>query len=272
MKHWTAPIYVFFSPLPSIQYVDGRHCHIFSCLGRHCKQTVWRYLDTGNKGSTSNLRKHVKSCWGEDTLTVVSDAANLDIVRDAVKKCTINSTITAAFEQKGKGKTTYSTQPQTKVEIRLELDCLFVWLALTKECRVAIIRWVAESLRPFEIIKDCGFQSLMKTGQPEYYLPHLSTVSWDVKVVFVNAWIRVASTLWVSPVTPILANIWTAHQKYDDKLSFTTDVWMSPNNKALMAISVHLANEGKPQAMVLDVIEVVKVRNIDDLTLPWSHH
>ena len=35
-----------------------------------------------------------------------------------------------------------------------------------------------------------------------------------------------------------------------------------------MAISVHLANEGKPQAMVLDVIEVVKVRNIDDLTLP----
>ena len=43
---------------------------------------------------------------------------------------------------------------------------------------------------------------------------------------------------------------------------------MSPDHKALVAISIHLANEGKPQAMVLDVIEVAKVRNIDDLTLP----
>ena len=92
------PIYAFFSPLPSIQYVDGRHCHIFSCLGRHCKQTVRWYLNTGDKGSTSNLHKHVKSCWGEDTLMAVSDAANLDIAHDAVKKWTINSTITAAFK------------------------------------------------------------------------------------------------------------------------------------------------------------------------------
>ena len=131
----------------------------------------------------------------------------MTVVSDAVKKCTINGTITAAFEWKGKGKTTYSTRPHTKAEIRLELDCPFVWLALTNECRVEIVRWVVESLCPFEIIKDHGFQSLMRTGQPEYYLPHPSTVSQDVKVVFVNAQIQVASTLQVSPVTPILAHI-----------------------------------------------------------------
>ena len=244
MKHWTAPIYAFFSPLPSIQYVDGRHCHIFSCLRRHCKQTVRWYLDTDDKGSPSNLHKHVKLCWGEDTLMAVSDAANLNIACDAVKKCTINGTITAAFEWKGKGKTTYLTWPHTKAEIRLELDCPFVWLVLTNECRVEIIRCVAESLHSFEIIKDHGFQSLMRIGRPEYYLPHPSTISWDVKVVFVNIRIWVASTLQASPVTPILANIWIAHQKYESVFSFTTDAWTSPNHKALVAISIHLANKG----------------------------
>jgi hypothetical protein len=27
-------------------------------------------------------------------------------------------------------------------------------------------------MRPFEIVEDCGFQCLMKTGQPAYYIPH----------------------------------------------------------------------------------------------------
>jgi hypothetical protein len=29
--------------------------------------------------------------------------------------------------------------------------------------RAEIVKWVAESLRPFEIVKDQGFQCLMKT-------------------------------------------------------------------------------------------------------------
>lgn len=34
---------------------------------------------------------------------------------------------------------------------------------------------------------------------------------------------------------------------------------MSLNHKAFVAITVHLAQEGKPLALVLDIIEVVKV-------------
>jgi hypothetical protein len=30
--------------------------------------------------------------------------------------------------------------------------------------RAEIVRWVSENLRPFEIVRDRGFQSLMKTG------------------------------------------------------------------------------------------------------------
>ena len=59
------------------------------------------------------------------------------------------------------------------------------------------MRWVSESLRPFETVSDRGFQSLMKTGRPEYYLPSPSTVSRDVKLVFANVRQRIARMLQV---------------------------------------------------------------------------
>jgi hypothetical protein len=64
--------------------------------------------------------------------------------------------------------------------------------------RAEIVRWVSESLRSFETVKDRGFQSLMKTGRPEYYIPSPSTVSRDVRLVFARTRQRVAKMLQVS--------------------------------------------------------------------------
>lgn len=66
------------------------------------------------------------------------------------------------------------------------------------ESRAEIVRWVSESLRPFSIVKDRGFQSLMKTGQPEYYLPSPKTVSRDTKLMFARTRKRIAKMLTVS--------------------------------------------------------------------------
>jgi len=44
-----------------------------------------------------------------------------------------------------------------------------------------IVCWVVENKRPFQIINDCGFHLLMKTGHPGYHLPSAETVSHDVK-------------------------------------------------------------------------------------------
>lgn len=109
--------------------------------------------------------------------------------------------------------------------------------------RAEIVRWVSESLCLFEIVWDRGFQCLMKTGRPEYYIPLPSTVSCDVKLVFINVRKRIAKML----------------QTYDGELNFATDTWTSPNHKAFVAISVHLKHEGKPLAMLLDIVEVAKV-------------
>jgi hypothetical protein len=60
------------------------------------------------------------------------------------------------------------------------------------------VRWVAESEIPFKIVEDHGFQKLMKTGRPEYYIPSVTTVSRDVKKVFVNVCKWMANMLQVS--------------------------------------------------------------------------
>jgi hypothetical protein len=57
---------------------------------------------------------------------------------------------------------------------------------------------VSESVRPFKIVEDRGFLSLMKTGWPDYYLPSASTVSRDVHIVFARTHARIGQMLQVS--------------------------------------------------------------------------
>ena len=56
---------------------------------------------------------------------------------------------------------------------------------------------MAQSFRPFALVEDDGFKTLMKTGRPEYYIPSRSTVSRDVKRVFARTRTRVARLLQV---------------------------------------------------------------------------
>ncbi|KAG1866660.1 hypothetical protein DFJ58DRAFT_654764, partial [Suillus subalutaceus] len=123
------------------------------------------YLDKGDAHSTGNMRKHVRSCWGDEVLKAADEAKDANEVRQRIVGSFLqNGSITASFEHKGKMKVfTCSHRQHTQAETRAEIVC-----------------WVSESLHPFNIIKDCAFQSLMKTGRPEYYLPSPSTVSHDV--------------------------------------------------------------------------------------------
>jgi hypothetical protein len=127
--------------------------------------------------------------------------------------------------------------------------------------RAEIVRWVAENARPFEIVKDRGFQKLMKTGRPGYYIPSPSTVSRDVQMVFVRTRQRIARMLQVSEGSrqTVLERELTNIKEYDGKLNFATDAWTSPNHKAFVALTVHLEQKGKPLCIILDVVEVAKV-------------
>ncbi|KAG2740022.1 hypothetical protein P692DRAFT_20638331, partial [Suillus brevipes Sb2] len=76
MKDWGSPIYAFFEPTPRIEYHDSRRCHVFKCAARGCNHSVRRYLDKKDAKSTGNMRKHVKSCWGEEALQAAMATGN----------------------------------------------------------------------------------------------------------------------------------------------------------------------------------------------------
>jgi hypothetical protein len=128
---------------------------------------VRRFLDTGDVKSMSNMRKHVKKCWSANVVAAADGANNAnEVLLTTVKGLLDPQSITAAFKRKGKGKVTFLHRQHTKTESRAET-----------------VRWVVESKRPFNIVSDRGFQSLMKTGRLEYHIPSPVTVSCDVKSV-----------------------------------------------------------------------------------------
>ncbi|KZV90024.1 hypothetical protein EXIGLDRAFT_595586, partial [Exidia glandulosa HHB12029] len=196
---WIASTYAFYQPTPTIGHKDGRRYHDFHCMGKSgtCKHAVRRYLDGSNSGSTSNMRKHAKVCWGEAAVADADTAGSADAARKSIAPGSKQGTITAAFERTGKGKVTYKHTQHTKPEMR-----------------ATIVKWVARSQRPFSIVEDEDFQELMKTGRPGLWIPSASTVARDVRTVFKNARKRVSNLL----------------KAHDGALNFTTDAWTSPNH------------------------------------------
>jgi hypothetical protein len=128
-KDWNAPIYAFFHPIPSIDYVGNpaRRVHVFECNTKACngkgtsRRHVQRYLDTSDGKSTSNLRRHAKICWGEDGVAAVDAAKTHAAAREVVEKSLgmLDKSITAMFERvRGNMQVTYSHRQHTKMEVR----------------------------------------------------------------------------------------------------------------------------------------------------------
>lgn len=122
---WTSPIYAFFDDMPEVTYSpEGRRAHEFRCASSHCKgkgtngRIVRRYLDTSDRKSTSNLKRHAITCWGSETVDAALEAkVDIDSARKTLKTAQDGS-IATAFERKGKGKVAYSHRPHTRAETR----------------------------------------------------------------------------------------------------------------------------------------------------------
>jgi hypothetical protein len=185
---------------------------------------VRRFLDTGDAKSTGHMCKHAKRCWSAEVVALADRAKSANEVHATTVKGILDpQLITAAFERMGKSKVTFLHRQHTKTELRAE-----------------IVKWVAESKRPFDIVSDCGFQSLMKTGRPEYYIPSPTTVARDVRRVFTNTRKCIAKML----------------QEHNGALNFAMDVWTSPNHRAYVAVTIHFEKDGVLICMILDIVEV----------------
>ena len=119
-KDWTSPIYGFFEARPAIEVVEGRRSH---CKGKGIRRRiVRRFLDKGDKCSTSNMHKHAKVCWGGEIVTQALETKKdltIDEVRKSLAKAKLqDGTITTLFERKGKESVTFSTKQHTYTETR----------------------------------------------------------------------------------------------------------------------------------------------------------
>jgi hypothetical protein len=123
LKQWNTPVYAFFKPTPVIIHVDGRRAHIFECCVKTCKgrngRHVRRYLNTADATSTSNLRRHAKICWGQETVAAASSTHDVSTARTVLGKPVLkDGSITAAFERVKKEKLTFSHRQHSKAESR----------------------------------------------------------------------------------------------------------------------------------------------------------
>ena len=62
----------------------------------------------------------------------------------------------------------------------------------------------------------------------------------------------------------------TFSKEYDGRLSFATDAWTSPNQRAYVAITVHLEHKGEPMSMLLDIVEVAQSHTGDNLAAAFA--
>ena len=124
---------------------------------------------------------------------------------------------------------------------------------------VEFVHLVTENNRPFQIVNNHGFRSLMKAGRPEYYIPSPQTLSCDVKNVFIHVCRRIAKSLQVRQVSSYSGlRAYMVLKEHGSKLSFATDSWSSPNYKSYIAMTVHLECDGKPYSMLLNLVEVAE--------------
>lgn len=263
---WVSPIYIFFRPTPRIEYVEGRHCHVFECAAGQCRaqngRDVRRFLNKGDGNSTGNLHRHAKCCWGEEAVESAAATRDLAGAREILEKSKLcDGSITSEFARIGKGKVTFSHRQHTKTESRY-VTYLLSWswnwfdlLSLPKGRD-----------HPLGRRKQVTFQDCQRSRFREPY------EDWPTRVFHTFTW---NSLSWckegVCACTPVHCqtsagqisfnlsrswNSWEQNQEHDGALSFATDAWTSPNDKAFVAVTVHFEQKGVPVSFLLDLVEL----------------
>ncbi|KAJ3752531.1 hypothetical protein EV360DRAFT_9410, partial [Lentinula raphanica] len=67
-------VYAFFHAKPEIEFDKSNEPDylVFHCT--KCGEKMRQGLKTGDRGSTGNMREHVKKCWGEEALEAVANS------------------------------------------------------------------------------------------------------------------------------------------------------------------------------------------------------
>ncbi|KAJ3964441.1 hypothetical protein EV361DRAFT_765889, partial [Lentinula raphanica] len=222
-------VYAFFHAKPEIEFAKDHSAKylVFRCT--QCNDTTRQGWKTGDRGSTGNLREHVKKCWGDEALAAVNDLT-LEKAKNAVSKFkkSKQTTLTLVVNTVASWFKSFSTRPPEKEKIR-----------------VVTARWVAESSRSFLVVRDRGYRWLQKEGRPHHYVPSNDTVARDVKKLYTACKVQLTKEL----------------EGYEYLVPIELDCWTSPNHHAFMSIIgkvIRNGTDGEEQltSILLDFVEL----------------
>lgn len=117
-----------------------------------------RFLDTADKGSTSNMRKHAKHCWSDDVIKKADESKEeltVDDIRESLAeaKNAQNGSIVAFFDRQGKKKVKYMIRQHTYEEARSVIIQIF-YSILTDN-------WFTVSNMSVGVLRVCGASKLL---------------------------------------------------------------------------------------------------------------
>ncbi|KAJ3756476.1 hypothetical protein EV360DRAFT_16419, partial [Lentinula raphanica] len=220
-----SPVYAFFDAEPQIEYgkSDTPDYLVYRCT--KCSEKLWQGLKTGDRGSTGNMKDHVKKCWGEEALAAIKEST-LDQARKAVRDLSKGkqSTLTA-----------FLFHPNPACSARLDTPH-----SMVTAC------WAAESAHPFRIVSDCCYKWLQKEGRPNQYVPSKETVGRDVKILYAASKDHLVKEF----------------QEYEYLIPIELDCWSSPNHRAFMSIIAHVLHKEKedgPEALTEILLNFVEL-------------
>ncbi|KAJ3751669.1 hypothetical protein EV360DRAFT_56543, partial [Lentinula raphanica] len=140
-------VYTFFDAEPEIEFENDEvspEYLVFRCS--HCGTKIRQGIKTSDKGSTGNVSRHARKCWGDEAFNAAKDSS-LEKARAAVR----------TFGKKSQGKLTAAlktTKSWPKMNAtRPPIDSRY---------RVVTARWVAENACPFRTVQDRSYKWLQK--------------------------------------------------------------------------------------------------------------
>lgn len=228
-----------------IEVHNSRIAHFFTCSVKNCKteaQGVWCYQDKGDKSSIANLRHYAVHCFGEDVInaTTKGEAAGSQ-----------SGSIFSAFAHQGQWPVKHSNRAHTSLEFWYvyNFNKCFHQLMYTS---AHIVKWVAESNHPANIVSNPKVITLFMTGNPHLKIPSANTIRHNVKVAYLKCHNQISKLL----------------HGHRGRLHFATDAWTSTNNHTFVAWTVHLEHNGSMLAFLLDILKVPESHT--GLALAWA--
>lgn len=121
--------------------------------------------------------------------------------------------------------------------------------------RMKIALWIARRHRPFSIVEDPELLDIFRDLNSRVVTPSASTVSRDVKELFLLSRNTVGQRL----------------QAYPGKLHLIVDGWTSPQVISFLGSCIAMISDGKLAVIILDFIKYVSVFCILSLLLQGSY-